>query len=231
MKWVWLFDGLSPGQILPIPPSMDAADATIQPCPATVRGPFMRPCPKLEPGAKREGLRGQLGLHPGGVRFSHYQDNSDGFDAALLRITSMDGSRATPHPLWAQTAGTTGLITSPTWPEAADGREPFLCLPQRHDGEPADNLTVFLPRNISFGTAGRHALRRGLNALAPAGSDLTWESTDGQSIWPAAIQDGRPSLSVPGRSGLSRPPFPAAAPCRSRPAPPGCRTPSPPVAA
>ena len=116
-----------------------------------------------------------------GIRFSHYQDDLDGFDAALLRITSMDASRAAPHPLWAQTAGATGLITKPASPEAADGCEPFLCLLQRYDGEPADNLTVFLPKNVSVGAARRHTLQRMLNALALAGSDLIWEHTDSQS--------------------------------------------------
>lgn len=109
------------------------------------------------------------------VRFSRSEDDLDRFDAAVLRIEPQEATVR-------HTSDLTINFYTENLPfendNAVEKTKPSFSLTfmmQRYDGEPRDNVTIFLPRRINSEIEVRDAVCRILRALGiPLGS-LVWQ--------------------------------------------------------
>lgn len=115
------------------------------------------------------------------IKFSHYEDDLDGFDAAVLTIepasdTSGSAKIERHDPLTVNYAVDLEPLRRPA------SSSPLVFMMHRYDKEPRDRITVFLPQKVASGAGISASIRRVLHALHIETNALIWEREDAPDL-------------------------------------------------
>lgn len=108
------------------------------------------------------------------IKFAHYEDDLDGFNAAVLAIES-DSEK--PRSVRAGNFNffMSSFVASTPLLRMHTRSSSLVFLMQRYDKEPVDRITVFLPKKIESNAEIIKSIRRVLKALNIEETALIWE--------------------------------------------------------